>query len=725
MTQEVLQVEDRFYILATSGRVDDRTRVLKQGDTFAILNRFGDMDALVTGEFGLYHRDTRYLSELVLRVGGRRPLLLGSMIQDDNALLAVDLMNPDLRDEVDAFLPRGLVHLFRAVVLWQGTYHERVRIHNYGRQGARLKLSLTFGSDFADIFEVRGTARARRGRHLAVQLEHNEVVLGYEGLDGCVRRTRIRFDPPPMRLTEREAEFAMELAPRGEATFRWSILCEQGEAPAPARVGMRYEEASRALAGALRAARAPEPQIYTSNEQFNGWLNRSVADLHMMRTETAHGPYPYAGVPWYNAVFGRDGLITALECLWYSPELARGVLRHLAATQACDEDPARDAEPGKIVHEMRNGEMAATGEVPFGRYYGTVDATPLFVMLADAYVTGSGDVGLARALWPNIERALTWMDRWGDRDGDGFIEYARRSERGLAHQGWKDSQDAVFHEDGSDATGPIALCEVQGYAYAARVGGARLARLLGLDARARELAEQAERLRQRFEEAFWCEELSTYALALDGQKRPCRVRASNAGHCLYTGIADPARAARVAELLTSEAFFSGWGVRTVAASERRYNPMSYHNGSVWPHDNALLAAGCARYGLREATMRILTGLFDTSLFCDLYRLPELFCGFRRRPGSCPTMYPVSCAPQAWAAGSVLQLLQACLGLEIRALEQTVAFRNPMLPPFLQEVRMTGLRVGPARVDLVLTRHEQDVGLNVVRRQGDVTVVVVK
>jgi glycogen debranching enzyme len=487
-----------------------------------------------------------------------------------------------------------------------------------------------------------------------------------------------------------------------------------------------YESAVEEAANTLERVRTQEPQIFTGNEQFNDWLNRSLADLHMMRTETSYGPYPYAGVPWFSTVFGRDGIITALQCLWFDPSVARGVLAYLAANQADTANPEQDAQPGKILHELREDEMAVLGEIPFRRYYGSIDATPLFVMLAGAYYKRTGDRAFAESIWPNVERALAWVDHYGDSDGDGFVEYTRKAERGLIHQGWKDSHDAIFHSDGSPAEAPIALCEVQGYVYAAKYAASELAKVLGDAARSRDLSQQAEALAGRFEEAFWCNDISTYALALDGSKRPCRVRTSNAGHCLFAGIANAEHARSVMTTLTDETSFSGWGIRTVASSEARYNPMSYHNGSAWPHDNALIAAGFARYGLKESAAMVLAGLLDASLFFDLHRLPELFCGFPRRPGESPTLYPVACAPQAWASGAIFLLLEACLGLSVSAPEQTLVFSKPVLPAFLPRVSIRNLKVGDARVDLLLTRHDEgDVGVNVLRRNGALEVLILK
>jgi len=719
---EVIQVQDQFYILASSARLSEQNRVLKHGDTFAVFDRFGDIHRVGRGERGLYHAGTRYLSRMELRLQGNRPLLLSSMIREDNGMFTVDLTNPDVAVDGRIVLTRDQVHLFRCCFLWKGICYERLRLRNYAPEPVELAFDLMFEADFADVFEVRGMARKRRGELLAPQIGPDHLQFQYRGLDDRVRRTTVWLCPRPAELEPHRARFHDRLMPHEEKSYFITACCDSA---VESGAILPFHEAAEAAAEDLASLRRHQALLETSNGQFNDWLNRSSADLQLMTTRTPHGEYPYAGVPWFSTVFGRDGIIAALECLWVNPELARGVLGYLAAYQAQEDNPAIDAEPGKILHEVRDGEMATLGEIPFGRYYGSVDATPLFVVLAGAYYERTADLAFLQTIWRNIEAALNWIDVWGDADGDGFVEYQRRSAKGLAVQGWKDSFDSVFHADGTLAEGPVALCEVQGYVYAAKRAAAQIAAALGDAERAAALKLQAEELQQRFIETFWCEEISTYASALDGRKQPCRVRTSNPGHCLFTGIAPPEQAVRVARTLLDEALYSGWGVRTLATTEERYNPMSYHNGSVWPHDNAILAAGLARYGMSQAVLQIATGLFAASYYLDLHRMPELFCGFVRRPGEGPTLYPVACAPQSWAAAAVFSVLGSLLGMSIDAPRRRICLARSVLPEALHRVWIRNLRVGDATVDLALERFPIDVGIELLRREGNVEIVVLK
>ncbi len=719
--EEAIRVGDRWYVLATSSRTGDPIRVLKHGASFALYDRFGDMPRAGTGEHGLYHHGTRFLSRYELRVNGQRPLLLNSNVRRDNSVLGVEATNPDFHDDGHLTVVKGTVQVSRSWILYEDACHERTLVANYGLAPVRLHVAFEFGADFADIFEVRGYDRERRGEDLPADIGPDAVTLAYRGLDQVVRRTRIAWSPAPQRTQAGRAEFDITLEPHASFEVQATVACD----PRPGSVALGYDEAARRHLEALGEAEARRATLATANETFNEWITRSAADLTMLTLGNPEGPYPYAGVPWYSVPFGRDGILTALEYLWVDPAMARGVLRFLAANQADAVVPEQDAEPGKIVHEMRRGELAALGEIPFGRYYGTIDATPLFVILAGEYHQRTGDLATLHALWPHVERALAWSDRYGDVDGDGFVEYQRKSGTGLVNQGWKDSEDSIFHADGRLAHGPIALCEVQGYVFLAKMHAARLARTLGHAQLARDLERQACDLQEKFERAFWCEPLGTYALALDGDKQPCCVRSSNAGHVLWSGIASGEHARRVGETLLGADAFSGWGVRTIARGEARYNPMSYHNGSVWPHDNAIAAMGLARYGMKDRSVAIATALYEASLFTDIHRLPELYCGFERgRSGEGPTLYPVACSPQAWASASAFYVMKACLGLSFRPEEPRIRFLHPVLPPFLDEVRLVDLRVGDAVVDVQFARHGGQVGVNVLRKEGEVEISVV-
>jgi glycogen debranching enzyme len=708
--------ESAFSITATPS---GPPRALKHGDTFIVFDNRGDIGTSFVDSSGLFHDDTRHLSRLELLLNDRPPLLLGANLRDDNTAFFVDLTNPDLFDGQRVAMEKDRVHILRTLFIWNDTAYQRLGIRNYSDQSINLRLTILFGNDFADLFEVRGSHRERRGIATAKRLGDDRVVLAYRGLDGRERFTTLKFDPAPDLLETDGAAYDVHLEPGDTRPLFLAISCNRPNAlPRPFLRGLI------AARREMRDATRERTSVQTSNTRFNEILCRSAADLEMLMTDTPQGRYPYAGIPWYSTTFGRDGLIAALQMLWWSPEVARGVLRRLAAYQAKTTDPLADAQPGKILHEMRGGEMAALREVPFGLYYGSVDSTPLFVLLAGLYAERTGDRETILELWPAIEAALGWIDGPGDPDHDGFIEYRRASDLGLVNQGWKDSHDAIFHADGRLAEGAIALVEVQGYVFAAKRMAARCARRLGYKSAADKLDAEATRLAERFEAAFWCEDIGTYALALDGDKKPCRVRTSNAGQVLFTGIAAPERAVRVAAELLQPSFFSGWGIRTVAHDEVRFNPMSYHNGSVWPHDNALIALGLGRYGAKGFVETMFGALFSAATYMDQRRLPELFCGFRRQHGHGPTLYPVACAPQAWASATPFTLLEASLGLEFDPFAHEVRLRNPRLPEFLDEVMLRDLRLSSSSVDLRVRRHGQTVSLDTPRINGDIRVSIV-
>jgi glycogen debranching enzyme len=703
-----------YHLLVTSSITDARTRVLKHGETFAVLDRYGDATPGGLGEQGLFHESTRFLSRFILELQGQRPFFLSSTVHEDNDRFVAHLTNPDLIVGGQLRAPLGTLHLAVEKFLWEAACYQTVQVSHFGQEDVDIILCIKFGADYADIYEVRGQHRPARGRDLEPELSANQVTLGYHGLDGVVRRTLLRFFPPPSTLTSSEATWKLTLSPATESSLTVEIGCQrQSDRERLRSVAQARDEASLEHG----RSQAWQCRVTSVNGQFNVWFNRAVSDLHMLVTSLPSGPYPYAGLPWFNTPFGRDGLITALECLWMRPDLARGVLYYLAATQATAVDFEQDAAPGKILHETRSGEMATLKEMPYGKYYGSVDATPLFVVLAGAYYERTADLKAIEAIWPKLLAALSWIEKYGDLDGDGLVEYRRNTPRGLLHQGWKDSDDAICHADGAPTEGPVALCEVQGYVFAAWVAAAKLAEAMGQTQTALAFTTNAEDVRRQFERFFWLEELGTYALALDSQKRACRVRSSNGAHCLFTGIADPNRAVRVAQTIFHPDLFSGWGLRTLALGEVRYNPLSYHNGSVWPHDNALIAWGLARYGETKSAARLLAGLFEAGQYFELNRMPELFCGFARHTGIGPIPYPVACSPQAWSAASVFLLIQSSLGINIDATATRVVFSRPVLPSTLPEVRILDLEVGGGRVDLLLTRHDENVSVRVLRRDG--------
>jgi glycogen debranching enzyme len=708
--------ETPFYIPLTGPSTRPR-RTLKHDDTFAVVDSHGDIGASPGGRDGLFHRDTRFLSRFELLVNGMQPLLLGSNQRDDNTVLTVDLSNPDIYLDGHLLLEKDVLHIVRTIFLWRGAIYQRIAVHNHFDRPVAVQLTFAFGADFADLFEVRGMRRGRRGISGTPEVGAGKVVLNYHGLDQRTRQTSLIFDPEPTQTGASAVSYRMRVPPGETIPLFLCVTCDQPEGERPAYFFRGMIQARREL----KAARRQAAEVETSNDIFNEFIRRSTADVHMLTTQTPHGRYPYAGIPWYSTTFGRDGLITALQLLSVDPSLASDVLQRLAALQATEYDPHADAEPGKILHEMRGGEMAELGEVPFGLYYGSIDSTPLFVLLLGLYAERTGDYELVRSLWPHVEAALRWIDGPGDPDRDGFVEYNRATSEGLVNQGWKDSPDAVFHADGSLAEGPIALAEVQGYIYAAKRAAANCAASIGREEQARVLNEQAQRLSERFNERFWCEEIGTYALALDGDKNQCRVRSSNAGQLLFTGIVPDERARRVADQLLEPRFFNGWGIRTIARGEARYNPMSYHNGTIWPHDNSLIGLGFARYGFTRHLNQIFRSLFEAASYMELRRLPELFCGFQRGRSRGPTFYPVACSPQAWASAAPFLLLQASLGLCFEPARNAIRLRDPMLPDFLEEVRLRNLRLGEASVDLLIRRRGDSVLLDVLRRTGSIEV----
>lgn len=680
---------------AAEARQPQRLYALKEGDSFAVADAFGDITGTTEGFF---RDDTRVLSEFRLTLAGRPPSLLSTTLSQDSVLFTAHLTNRPLPPVGERATPKSVVHIERNRFLWSGTLFERLTFTNYGEYEVAIPVMLSFGADFRDMFEVRGEVRRDRGQVVPPRVSAGGVVASYVGLDGAERSMAIGFSPPPDRINSEMAEYAIRLARRATT----AIFVEVGERSPPAPSGLSYRTALIKARLSMRRRRRRSARVATSGRVFNDWMARSRADLAILTTDLPTGPFPYAGVPWFSTAFGRDAIITALQTLWLDPGLARGVLAFLAANQAHDASDFHDSAPGKIMHETRKGEMSVRGELPFGRYYGSVDATPLFILLAGAYADRTGDIAFIGELWPALEAAMAWIDGAGDSNHDGLVDYARQQVSGLANQGWKDSYDAVFHADGRFPRPPVALVEVQAYVFAARRAMSVLARRRGEIEKANRWRRQAVTIRTEIERRFWMRDRRYYGLAVDGTGELCQVRTSNAAHLLYVGLPSAERGAHVAAQLLSAAFNSGWGIRTVAVGEARYNPMSYHNGSIWPHDTALAAAGLARYGRRDGAVRLLSQMFEAAVQFDS-RLPELFCGFERFAGEAPVSYPVACLPQAWAAGSLFMMLQACLGVAIDGARREVHIDRPQLPVGIDHLRIERLAVGDASLTIEFHR----------------------
>lgn len=727
--KKTVTIDGQKYILASSLLAEERLRVLKHEETFAVFDCYGDIYNTTQGEEGLYFEGTRFLSHLEFSFNKARPLLLNSTITDDNLLLTVDLTNPDFITNGQELIPRGSIYLCRFIFLFENSCYEQLTISNFSGKHIAFPINYHFQADFADIFEIRGMNRVSRGELDETICTNEGLILSYTGLDQIKRLTQVVLTPNTwQKYSNGTIAHDICLKPNDTQTFHISYHCEQIDNSNQflKTNKSQFSYVFKQMEQSLENWRTNFCQIQTSHEQFNHWINRSYSDLFMMTARTKHGIYPYAGVPWFSAPFGRDGIITAMQTLWVNPEIAKGVLSFLAATQASELIPTSDAEPGKILHEARKGEMAHLGEIPFAHYYGSVDATPLFVVLAGLYFRSTGNLAFIQTIWPNIENALYWIDTYGDLDQDGFIEYACKSPNGLANQGWKDSADSVYHQNGLDAQAPIALCEVQGYVYQARSLASEMALALGKTQLSSQLAEKALFIKNKFNQYFWREELGMYALALDKNKKPCDIRSSNAGHCLFSEIASKEQADRIADLLVSDQFFSGWGIRTIAKNQTRYNPMSYHNGSIWPHDCSIIAMGLSKYGKKQAALKVFSAIFNASLFFDLYRLPELFCGFTRLNGRAPVHYPMSCAPQSWSAGASFFLLQACLGMEIDGIRSRLTFSSPVLPDSFHLLQIFGLKVGESSVDLEFIRHRNgDIGIHQLQEKGEVEIHIIK
>jgi len=699
--------------------------LIKERDVFLLTDLEGNAPLGNTNGFGLYLRDTRFISGYELAIAGLRPTILLSSTRSQ-FMSAQVLTNPNLLLPDGRKVPEQTIQIRRYRVVRGNEVSESLSFQNFNAFEIDLEISLHLAADFADMFEVRGIVRLdERGTMSAPACEGSRLRFRYEGRDRVVRTTEVTFDPAPATIAtsgaravpSATAAYSVRLAPGASQRISIAVRISEDHLDAPAPVKVAASASSRPL-------RVEETTITTSNELFNAALAQSRLDLRLLLGGTKEEPFVCAGIPWYATLFGRDCLLTAQLDLWRSPSLARQTLRMLARLQGTRDDPIRDEEPGKILHELRRGELARLGLIPFGPYYGTIDATLLWIRLLSDHYRTTADLALVRELAPNLEAALAWIDRFGDLDGDGFVEYRCRAEKGLVNQGWKDSWDGVVHSDGTVAKTPIALVEVQGYLYAALRGAATLFDALGQVDRARALRARGEALRTAFDRAFWMPDEEFYAIALDHEKQQVRTITSNPGHALLSGIVPTERVSQVAHRLLAEDMFSGFGVRTLSMRERAYNPAGYHVGTIWPHDNALIALGLKRAGEEPLLNELFTGQYEAVQHFPLLRMPELFCGFARTAFGVPVRYPVACSPQAWAAASWSAFLQASLGLVAYAPQRELRIARPELPPWLQWVEVRRLQVGDAEIDLRYQRVGDHTAVDVSAMRGDVRVALV-
>ncbi|MFC5404503.1 glycogen debranching N-terminal domain-containing protein [Cohnella soli] len=679
-------------------------RVIKNNDLFLMTDHHGD---IIEGnpQGGLYTKDTRFLSKLELKLNGKRPLLLSSAA-DENYVARIRLTNEHEETNGVVKLWRESVELIRERFIYGEVLYETISATNFSTKALAFDIEVSFDADFSDMFLVRGFQPADElGRIESRHCDKDGWHAEYAGADGVRRSTRIVWDAEPDEATpEGAVRYAVRLEPKQQRQITFTVIPSvNGEAPvitpkdeALAELKKQYEEWVERCA-----------KVETDSAVLGGLYNRGVQDLRVLLTDFGQGLIPVAGLPWYAVAFGRDSLIAALQMLPIFPEVAKGTLGIMAANQGTELNPWKDEQPGKILHELRNGELARSGQVPFAPYYGSIDSTPLFVLLAAEYSHWTGDTATVEELLPNLERALAWIDQYGDRDGDGWVEYYQESSKGIANQGWKDSADSVVHADGAFAEAPIALIEVQGYVYQAKSRLAPVLAKLGQTEWAARLVEEAERLKAKLDNDFWMADERFYAIALDGDKKQVQSVTSNPGHLLMSGILAPERAEEVASRLVAPDMFSGYGIRTMSTESTGYNPMSYHDGSIWPHDNSLTLLGMSRMGLKAEAATVISGLLRAASRFEYNRLPELFCGYDESVGY-PVSYPVACSPQAWAAGTSVSIVQALLGLRPEALQGTVAL-DPFLPEGIDSLTVRDIPVAAGRLSVSLSRNTRGEG----------------
>jgi glycogen debranching enzyme len=671
--------------------------VIKVNDLFLLTDEKGNIPENHYYGLGLYTKDTRFLSKFDLKIFGEEPVLLSSEAEQ-NYETSILLTNPHIENNGELQLWRESVEIKRHRFIYNGVLYESITLKNYYPQPVSIDFSLHVDADFSDMFIVRGFQNGQTGQKTGITKSNKTLTFHYLGADHVERSTHIDWDADAKTVTNNgDITFDVDLNHAEEKTITVQIAPTVGDLEPKT---INKTEALQALQTSFENWRDQTTAVETDHKPSQRLIDRGIADLRVLLTDVGYGSFPVAGLPWFGVPFGRDSLIAALQMLPFNPEVAKGTLKTMAAFQGKKIDPWRDEQPGKIMHEMRFGELANTNQIPFTPYYGTIDATPLFLILLSEYIKWSGDLVLFEQLRENIEAALQWINDYGDRDGDGFLEYHQESAKGIANQGWKDSGDSIVHRNGEYAETPVALSEVQGYVYQAKTSLSDIFERLCEPEKANVLRNEAQKLKQQFERDFWMEEHNFLAIALDKNKKQIGTITSNPGHVLLSGMIDESKASSVIKTLMSQKMFSGYGIRTMGEDEAAFNPISYHNGSVWPHDNSLIILGMSKLGHQAEAKKVMEGLIDASAAFEYDRLPELFCGYNHRP----VKYPVACSPQAWAAGTPLTFVQALLGLFPNSLEKKVRI-SPSLLNDMNVIKVRGLAIGEGELDVTVYRDQ--------------------
>ncbi|MBM7839641.1 glycogen debranching enzyme [Alkalihalobacillus xiaoxiensis] len=675
-------------------------RVIKENDLFLLTDKHGNIPKDHPYGPGLYAKDTRFLSQFELKINGKEPILLTSS-GGDNYMASMKLTNPHIEENGEVELWRESVELERKRFIFDGVCYEEIIAKSYAPKPIHFNVSLHLDADFIDMFLIRGFQSGNTGERQATEVSDAKLVFHYNGADGLARATHISWNEQPTTITENSVAYGVELN-HGESKHLVFAVAPGWNHEEP-----HVKEHGEALSGLLAQYEnwnRSNPIVTSDRKDVVRLFERGLADLNVLQTDIGRGPMPVAGLPWFAVPFGRDSLIASLQALPFKPHLAKATLKTMAVYQGTKVDPWRDEQPGKIMHELRQGELAKTNQVPFTPYYGTVDATPLFLILLVEYVKTTGDLALLTELEGTVEGALMWIDEYGDLDGDGFVEYHQESSKGIANQGWKDSADSIVHRTGDFAETPIALAEVQGYVYQAKKGLSELFTETGKEEKAVQLNQEAETLKGKFEQAFWMPEQQFYAVALDKEKKQVGTLTTNPGHVLMSEMLQADRALHVSDAFVTEAFFSGYGIRTMAEGEAAYNPMSYHDGSIWPHDNSMILLGMSKLGHQAQAGVVIEGLLKAAGDFEYDRLPELFCGYNDQQPVVP--YPVACSPQAWAAGTSLVFIQSMLGLTTNVLKKEVIVR-PALIAEMNELHVRNIPVGKGLLEVKVTRQQND------------------